>query len=468
MSQPELRCMQTYDLVNCIFKLGEEDDQLYEVYEVESKDTSADYDYYECETKQYYTKCTNTNYHQSDQEDQIKWMEKIPDGHSKLKVQYKTKSYYIFYKNVNDLFRKLRNILTSSDILFVQFIKYQVTPYANSSESHAFGFFSDDQYSAFHEAFNKLKFDKSDEFKAILIQNNDDTREEEKSPYDKTKIQESVVYTNLQWARNSCWIDTVLINLFTFRFSLNEKILRYIRDIRDKRDNRFDDFILKLINQTTTVSVMDYIGTMYEISEKLTKDGQVKNLIDGKDTKLYLPGFTEKSLSSAGLSLLFFNSYFKLNIRTLKTTPIDGKQNTVELIKHYLLTYNFVDSQDYIVVDTTSQWNSDTMDILNEKYYQIKKNDKKFKLASAIVGQQGHYVSIIFDPTTEKYILVNKLVATTISEPTVNDWKQITFLFYLKEDLVNSENILTTSLQSGGANKLSNYYKTPKYYLLKR
>lgn len=303
----------------------------------------------------------------------------------------------------------------------------------------------------------------------IIVIREEEIKEEIK---EEISVINSTVNKNLQWAANSCWIDSVLVNLFTYKTPLTNNFYSLIINNKDN----FNECLYKLLYESNNIHVMDYIKTLHNKCKEKKKE----------DSETYCKDFTLNSISSNDKFIdLFKKMYYPdmdiINVTfrsptmfsSAVSTAIQNKKNTILQNGYIILstqTYHMENDIDTTKRDLPPGFNvkEKTYDIkyhdiinengkLNDKVKNIEINGNTFTLTSATIGWPGHYGSIVYDKNLKTYIIINKLSDTRVYLPRSKDWQQTTYLFYYPLDKIN----VWTNAISGGA--LSYYNKYIKY-----
>ena len=439
-NENDIKCMKTKGAVLC--DIGNHD--IY--YQIDAKDNEKNYDYYKCgEIKDYFTKCNKKTISSPDINTTI-WLDKTL-FHKVVLIDGKN-SYHVFYSDTIDLARKLFSYFKFPDVSIIQIINQDF--YTDKiNEKKSFGFVKNNGYDKILEKLNEL-FTSSvdhksfyDYYHVLIIRN----PKKIKPPigFLTTKIINSKINQNLQWADNSCWIDATLMNIFTYKTNLSITI---INNMDKNKGNKFNKLLINLLSLSGKIEIMDQIDDLNKYCQENKEPGKMVNL-SGKKSTAWCNDYYQYAISSPGNILFLFNNMYNLGLIVPKVSIVSGTLFSTKIQEKQAVMNEQAKSKNFVIVDTSSYHNRPEFDIisndgvLNKNLITITLNGLKYILTSTTVSTPGHYVSIIYDRITNNYILINKLSKTTVSVPSITNWRRSTFFFYYPDNIIKSSNIIT-------------------------
>lgn len=141
-------------------------------------------------------------------------------------------------------------------------------------------------------------------------------------------VTDSAVYKNLQWYKNSCWMDCVLVNILTYKTSLSIIIIDNVQQhTTNEHIQEFITILTILLTNTDNeqVSIMDHINILHKYCENIDS---VKNLQNIK-TRLHCNDYKLNSVSSASNFLILLNTMFNLSINTYSIQYISIEKKNI-------------------------------------------------------------------------------------------------------------------------------------------
>jgi len=412
-----MQCLKTREALSC--KLN--DVEYYFTGEELKKIDFNEYTFYECSNlKEFNVLCkriTDENYLKGKK---IYYLIANTEHLEKIIVNDKM-NYYILFDKIETLSKNIEKIFEDKNVMAVNMIS---DDYFTNKQKTPVGFIRDDvvEKSIFAKLFTYIEYIKQQEGKidysqyylAILKEE----KKKKKEISENLNIFKSKIYTNLKWKYNSCWMDCLLVNIFSQKTSLSAKFEHKILE-KYTSGNEFDKFMYNLLFGNNEVSIMNVIDTIQFICVSLDQfDYKLRQI-----TNAYCNIFTKGAFSSPSPFLIFLQNYYGL-------LPLNyiyiGKIEGVSFEHNFdIMLSERKDELDYFIVESFDYYKQIVKPPL-EKIYM----NKKYRLLSATVSTPGHYVSIVYDTTKQKYITINKLNKTTITDVSKNDWNQTTLLFY--------------------------------------
>lgn len=467
-----LKCVLHNNLLDCWYN----DIKL---HQAKNKDQSETYNYFECDQDSMMrvnTLCRNvsepTNF------DNVKWLKQKDRAYIILGYEYQGNNVFnLMYNDLDELSLIISKYFDDQKVMKISvyhqdFLIMRVTHFDINRGSHS----KNNIYNKLHTKYNDNYYLLDNSHICIYregennwtVRNYDIIIESDNkniammpqnitlySDPHATTPEQSKICINLQWNSQSCWMDASLVNIFTFKTAISEKIINTINGKSSK--SKFDIFIINILSRNNLFYMKNIITELKDYCDRTTS---IINLDEVK-TLLNCSDFVSGSISSASTFLIILNNIYGLNIKTWKINPhenllfsdIQSNIQSNQLITERTARTKFLIIDMTIFVNTLSSI-SNKYDIvingvINSKVLQININGIIYMLFSTIVYQDSykHYKSIVYDPKRSKYTLIDKLTQTLIDTPTVSDWKNSIYLFYYPEELIK-RNIIT-NIQNG-------------------
>ena len=290
------------------------------------------------------------------------------------------------------------------------------------------------------------------------------------------EVKNSKVFKNLQWNGQSCWFDSFLMNIFTYKTDISTK---FVQNLSLYPKNIFTQFMVNLLSKTNKVMVMSsirgiYDYCVYDSTSHLNTRGMMDRIrhnimspFTGTRTQLLCNDFNKDSPSSFANVAIILNNMYNLEMR-IHTIALTGNErlfsDSLQRVVNTKIVQEYIN--DVIIFNTSSFTENKTsvnLNVSNPVTHNIMINNHDYKLGSTTVHVPGHYVSIIWDKAQNKYILVNIMGISNYSRyVTESDWQNSTFLFYYRAELLTPDNIITgLSGDASNGYTLITGYSTP-------
>ena len=220
-----------------------------------------------------------------------------------------------------------------------------------------------------------------------------------------------------KWIGNSCWLDTLMINLLS---NPNSYFIKKVLNFKD--DDKIHYLILSFI--ITLYSDKYNIITFNQFTREILKEQHVKFF--NNETNIY--DMENNGSIGSILDLIFrtYNIFFyywdkSLNCNFLKVTSIPIPKfidNKKIKIKKYINNYlNLYYNPKMIVFNVSSSYKKGSI----PEYINI--NDNEYKFQSATIFDSNHYTSIIYNDNYYYYIDI--LTENSIYKINTNNFKLI-------------------------------------------
>jgi len=468
-------CSIKNNLLEC-----EKEDKQY--YIVKEKHKDKKYVYYECKLKEdgtYETKSISQPIPDTD----VKYLDKIPDGHHKIMVSYTDTpdSHYIIYDTIDTLHAKIIEYF-KNDKVFIA--------YTQTKETKTDGFTKDMEEKEIKEKLNKLinPPEHAPYHKILLYRST-----QEYTPLDKKKrdtykatklageakaslptelkgdqkrdpivtIEQSNIFKYLDHAGLTCWMVAVLMVLFTYKTYITDRIIRTLTHEQVQNATTFEHFLYNVLNGKTKMTLTPYENDLYDKCARVLKD-------QPSDNNINCIAFRGQQ-SNANEFIYFLSKVYNLDIDTQKPNFKDERgqtrrdhymhdalTNQLKIIENKSYEYIIMDIVPYqapiFKTDPTIFDICDDNGVVNPIVSDIRIGSTDYKLAGAIVRQGrideknksgGHYLSIVYDPILEDYCLIDKILGITrISRASAIDWRNALYLFYYPAEQVVIGNVI--------------------------
>lgn len=419
MTSNNLKCMLFKGVVQC--RLGNQ-----EYLQTKEKDPYGSYKYYSCDgVGDIYTNCMTevlslTNISGK----KIIYTEPKGERKSIIVKEDDNNSYFLLYSNQDDLTAQLVPLIVENVVL----IQVVSDDYFSDKPKPSFGI-TKDNIQFIDNFFDKIDINSKtfeEHFSIIVVRDNTDS-----IGLKDISINTSAVIKNLQWCQNSCWMDSFLINIFTYYTEISRKIINKLRD-----DKEIDTFLINLLGGNQKICANpEHIMLLNNYCENKNNDTREPPVnFSNQPTKLWCDNFVPNGLSDAATVLPIYNNLYQLELNVIKILNTDLEPFSVKFKRE--LQNNFNRKHDHLIVNcATFQDNHNFFDIIdqhtvNDEVQTITHHGRIFFLTSTASFSGGHWTTIIYDFIKKEYVLVNKTNDTLISEPNNVNWLQSTLLFY--------------------------------------
>jgi len=271
----------------------------------------------------------------------------------------------------------------------------------------------------------------------------------------KDDLLKNPVIRNLMWNNNSCFMDVVIVNFFTLDSPISRFLLNNFEKIKTTNSEFFDFFKNLFAN--------DNIKKYLRPADNINKFNDILNLDNCSGLAEYVKQQCKdifKGSSGGNVNLFMyklikfldtdqaFNETLKYWNFRITQADVSEKPNIQEVIQSLpndqkltdnSIKLNFTDNpgeDKYLLVYAGGEniFIGKNINYLKE----FTDNGNNYYLASAIVGNPGHYFSIIGDGIG-KYFLVDKLGTNKIEKLNLDtnyDWfKYLSSVIYYKEPI---------------------------------
>lgn len=245
----------------------------------------------------------------------------------------------------------------------------------------------------------------------------------------------------LQWANNSCFMDSVFLNFFCFNTQLSKYFLLKLQNLEEQND--FKKMMTNFLTNTTVFVLRPSIDNIIKKSDTILAFIQ-QHISDAVYTVDTLKGtFNGHNCSTDTIAILLLHACTNNNpiaaiTESNKIIYTHYKYNTKKQIEKQDLNFNYSDDNSAILI--TAYQNMTITDIKKELVLDdpIIKNKKiKYFFGSAILASEYHYISmfnIICDNTTKYYYVDKNYNTDTITDVNPRGFK-CTILIYYKYNL---------------------------------
>ena len=328
-------------------------------------------------------------------------------------------------------------------------------------------------------------------------QDDDDEKdeEEEEPEHPQQDLDNNPIIMYLQYKNDSCFMDSMLVNLFVYKNPISDKLLSIIRENSQETPEYIKDALKQLVleSEETTEEKMieaiqkkmitarqefiNYMKKIFESDETFNLRPEFTNILSDYGCR-YLSGKSKCATdgdyllrqcndifneTSRGSNTVFFLKILNIllpdkfrevsapcNLHSLEINQWPPTNEITDSLKHTnIYKILSIDEDDrplpFIIIQPT---NEPLKDKTLDNFKHVKFNGHDYKLGSCIISLNKHYISIIGNGTT--YYFIDKIGARTLKTPIVNsennsdEYSKISLMFYYKSNttlsLITKEN----------------------------